>query len=189
MYDSPRCTNRRDSFATAAHRVVLCIAKFMVNHLAGRRQVAAIKVMGAIGISAVGVAGLVRDSWPAALPLPGINLHALFGAVLWITVVAKFCNANRGAAPLSGADVYALRRGLSHGVYLLLYVVFGFNQVVQIAATLWNNGTHGVAHAALVSAPENLRDYLAYGVCALLTIQGLAALQSHTLKRLVLPQP
>lgn len=149
---------------------------------------AAIRVVFAIGVGAIGAAGLVRDSWPGALLLPGINLHALFGALLWLAVVAEFYRANLGA-PLNGAGVYALRRGLSHDVYLLLYLVFGFSQALQIAAMLWNNEMHGAAHPAVVPSPENLRDYLAYGVCALLTIHGLAAVQSHALKRIAVPQP
>jgi cytochrome b561 len=161
---------------------------------------AAIKVVGsgagaagarrlllALSFCAIGIAGLLQDSWPGELPLPGINLHAIFGAMLWLTVVAQFCRSNLGGPPLRAAGVQQLCRRLSRRVYLLLYVLFGVSLLVRMAAILWNGGTQGASHPAILPTPENLRDYLAYGVFALLTIHALAAVQCHALKRLVAP--
>jgi cytochrome b561 len=138
----------------------------------------------ALPLCAVGAAGLLRDSWPAAQHLPSVNLHAIFGAMLWLTAVAQFCQANLGGAPLHADGVQQLCRRLSRRVYLLLYVLFGLSQLVRVAAILWNSGAQGALHPAIVSPPENLRDYLAYGVLALLTLHALAAAQCQALKRL-----
>lgn len=136
----------------------------------------------ALPICATGIAGLLRDSWPTALYLPA-GLHALFGAMLWLMVLAQFRRAHRCAFASSGAAVYALRRRLSRGVFLQLYILFGVSQILRIAVILWNRGQSSAAHMAILQPPENLRDYLAYGVFALLTIQALAVLlQRRALK-------
>ena len=136
-------------------------------------------------LCALGIAGLLRDSWPGAPLPPGVNLHAIFGAVLWLTVVTQFALASRTDPPLGAAGVHDLCRRLSRRVYLLLYVLFGASLIVRMAAIFWNSGAQGALHPATLPSPENLRDYLAYGVCALLTLHVLAAAQCHALKRLV----
>jgi hypothetical protein len=133
----------------------------------------------ALPICAIGVAGQLRDSWPTALYLP-TGLHALFGVMLWLMVLAQFRQAHRSA--LGPGAAYALCRGLSRGVFLQLYILFGVSQILRIAVILWNRGQSS-ARMAILQPPENLRDYLAYGVFALLTIQALAVLQRRALKR------
>ena len=133
----------------------------------------------ALPICAIGVAGQLRDSWPTALHLP-TGLHALFGVMLWLMVLAQFRQAHRSALGPSAA--YALCRRLARGVFLQLYILFGVSQILRIAVILWNRGQSS-AHMAILPPPENLRDYLAYGVFALLTIQALAVLQRRALKR------
>lgn len=136
-------------------------------------------------LCAVGIAGVLRDSWPGALFPPGVNLHAMFGAMLWLAVVAQFGHASLAGPPLGAAGVHELCRRLSRRIYLLLYVLFGVSQIVRMAAILWNSGAQGASHSATLTSPENLRDYLAYGVFALLTLHVLAAAQCQALKRLV----
>jgi hypothetical protein len=131
-------------------------------------------------ICAIGVAGQLRDSWPTALHLP-TGLHALFGVMLLLMVLAQFHRAHRSALGPSAA--YALCRRLSRGVFLQLYILFGVSQILRIAVILWNRGQSS-AHMAILLPPENLRDYLAYGVFALLSIQALAVvLQRRALER------
>ena len=174
--------------------MLLCVAKLLAVHPARQWHVAAIKVVEsgasaasarrlslAFSFCAIGMAGLLRDSWPGVLPLPGVNLHAIFGAMLWLMVVAQFCQASPGGPPLHAAGVHELCRRLSRRVYLLLYVLFGVSLLVRMAAALWNSGL--TSHPAILPAPENLRDYLAYGVFALVTIHALAAAQCHALRR------
>ena len=134
----------------------------------------------------VGIVGLVLDSWPRSDQAPWINLHAIFGLLLWIMVVAQFRQA-RSSSPVHGADFNSICRQSSRAVYFLLYILFGANQIIRYAVYLWNQGTFGATHPAIAQPPENLRDYLAYGIFALLTIRALTALHRHTLKRGALP--
>jgi cytochrome b561 len=172
--------------------------KVLAIHLARRWHVPAIEAVEsqaraararrlsfALPLYAIGIAGLLRDTWPGALYLPHVDLHAIFGVLLWILVVAQFRNASLASPALDGAAVHALGRGLSHRVYLLLYVLFGAGQLVRIAAIFWNSGTQGALHPAILMSPESLRDYLAYGVFALLTIHVLEALRCQALKRIM----
>ena len=138
----------------------------------------------ALPLCVVGIAGLLRDSWPGAPHLAGVNLHAIFGLMLWVMVVAQYRDANLGGVPLAAAGVHELRRRLSRRIYLSLYVLFGISLAVRLAAVFWN-GAQGASHPAMVAPPENLRDYLAYGVVALLTIHILAAAQCQTLRRVM----
>jgi hypothetical protein len=68
---------------------------------------------------------------------------------------------------------------------LLLYVLFAASQLMAVGVFWWNRGTLGALHPAVQQPPENLRDYLAYGICALLTIHVLAALQRRQLNAAV----
>jgi cytochrome b561 len=137
-------------------------------------------------VSTVGIVGLVHDSWPKSVQVQWLNLHAVFGLLLWIMVVAQFQQA-RSASLVHGADLHSNCRQSSRAVYFLLYIVFGANQIVRCAVFLWNRATIGAMHPAIVQPPENLRDYLAYGIVALLTIRALSALHRHMLKRAGLP--
>lgn len=77
-------------------------------------------------------------------------------------------------ADMHEAGMHELKRRLSRGVFLQLYILFGASQMLRIAVMLWNSGP-GASHPATLPPPENLRDYLAYGIVALLTIHALAA--------------
>ena len=137
----------------------------------------------ALLVCAVGIAGLLRDSWPGPVREPWIDLHAVFGILLWIMVVAQFQQRARVPSLTREANFDSSCRQLSRAVYLLLYVLFGADQIIRAGVPLWNGGTFGASHPAIVRPPENLRDYLAYGILALLTIRALAALQRRTLAR------
>jgi cytochrome b561 len=140
----------------------------------------------ALLVCSVGIVGLIHDSWPKSAQGPWINLHVVFGLLLWILVVAQFQHA-RSASLINGANLHSFCRQLSRAVYFLLYILFGANQIVRAGVFLWNRGTWGALHPAILQPPENLRDYLAYGIFALLTIRALAVLQSHMLKHGGLP--
>jgi cytochrome b561 len=140
----------------------------------------------AVLVCAVGIVGLVHDSWPKSVQAPWINLHAVFGLMLWIMVVAQFRQAYSGRL-VHGADYHSICRQSSRAVYFLLYILFGANQIIRFAVFLWNQGTIGAMHPAIVQPPENLRDYLAYGILALLTIRALTVLHGQSSKRGGLP--
>ena len=136
----------------------------------------------AVLVCTAGIVGLAHDSWPKSVQGSWVNLHAAFGLLLWIMVVAQFRQACFRSL-LHGADSRSICRQLSRAVYFLLYVLFGANQIIRFAVFLWNRGTWGAMHPAILQPPENLRDYLAYGIFALLTIRAMAALHRHMLKR------
>jgi hypothetical protein len=129
----------------------------------------------ALAVCAVGTASLLRDAWPKALNWPGIDLHAAFGVLLCLMVIAQFHAEHQRAIPTGGLRSHAFCRGLTRLVFLVLYALFGMNGLVHLAATLWNDGMRGGARPALLPPPESLRDYLAYGVVALLIIRVLEA--------------
>jgi cytochrome b561 len=97
-------------------------------------------------------------------------------------VIAKFQIRVRSVG-LQEADIRPFSRQLVRAVFLLLYVLFAASQLITLGVSWWNRGTLGALHPAVQLPPENLRDYLAYGVCALLAIHGLAALQRRRLRR------
>ena len=100
------------------------------------------------------------------------NFHALFGLLLWMMVIVKFRQRARSSNLVHAADFCRLSRELSRTVYLLLYAVFGADQIIRAAS-----------HPAIPWSPENLRDFLVYGIIALLTIRVLAALYRFPPKR------
>lgn len=153
----------------------------------GARAASARGLVYALPLYAIGIAGVLRDSWPGAPHLPGINLHVIFGVMLWLIVLAQYRDANLAGASLRAAGLRDLCRRLSGRIYLLLYVLFGISLLLRMAAVFWNSG-RGASHPAILTSPENLRDYLAYGVFALLTIRVLAAVQCQALKRVVASQ-
>jgi cytochrome b561 len=134
-------------------------------------------------VCAVGIAGLVRDSWPSPVQGHWINLHAAFGASLWALAVARFRQHAHTLGVPPELDFRRLCRQPSRTVYLVLYVVFGAEQVIRAGALLWNCKALGTVHHAVLQPPESLHDFLVYGIIALLTIRALAVLYTASLRR------
>jgi cytochrome b561 len=122
---------------------------------------------------AAGVAGVLQDSrhGPHAA---WIDFHVLFGLLLWLTVLVKFAERKNKSSATPAADLWEFRRHLARSVYLLLYVLFGVAQIIIAGSSLWNRG---VWHSATLDLSQPLREYLACGCLALLTIYLLAALE------------
>src|SRR5271163_3981667 len=119
----------------------------------------------ALLVCVAGIACLVRDSWPR--PIESINFHAVFGVLLWIMVVVKFHQRARSSSLADAEDFRLVSRQLSRSVYILLYVVFGAEQVIRAGAIFWNSVEFGASRPAIPQPPENLRDFLVYGIVAL----------------------
>lgn len=139
------------------------------------RSAGAHRMALALAACAVGTTSVLRDAWPKAMHWSFVDLHAVFGVLLCLMVVAQFHAANLRAVPLSGLILHAFCRGLTRLVFLMLYLLFGMHEMVHVVATLWNKGMYGNAHPAILQPPESLRDYLAYGVVALIIIRVLEA--------------
>jgi cytochrome b561 len=122
---------------------------------------------------AAGLAGVLQDSWhrPHAA---WIDFHILFGLLLWLTVLVQFAERKNKSSATPAADLWTFRRHLARSVYLLLYVLFGVSQLLIAGASLWNRG---IWQSAVLDLSQPLREYLACGVLALLTIYVLAALE------------
>ncbi len=114
-----------------------------------------------------GLLGLIHDSWPIPLGTTG-TLHALFGALLLIFVVARFYRHAHRTPRMLPADIRALSRHLSRTVYLLLYVLMFFDLIIGILC--------GTPHRAIYGPAVEFRSYLAYGFLALVAIRALSAL-------------
>jgi cytochrome b561 len=115
----------------------------------------------------VGILALTQDSWPIPL-LHGADLHALFGVLLWVAVVARFYRRLRQSPRMLPTDIRAFSRHLSRLVYLLLYVLMFIDLLI---GTL-----RGVLKHTVIGAAEDFQSFLGYGLVALITIHGLAAL-------------
>jgi hypothetical protein len=139
------------------------------------RSAGARRMAFALAVCAVGTASVLRDAWPRSMHWSFIDLHAGFGMLLCLMVVAQFHAENLRAVASSGLTLRAFCRGLTRLVFLELYVLFGVNELVHVAARQWNKGLHGSAPPAILQPPESLRDYLAYGVVALIIILVLEA--------------
>jgi cytochrome b561 len=122
----------------------------------------------ALLILVVGQLGLIQDSLPKPAPGSWMNLHAVFAALLWICIVARFYRRMRRTPAMLPAEVHALARELSRQVYLLLYVLMFTSLLIGLV--------HAVPEGARSGRAENFQSYLAGGIAALITIRALAAL-------------
>jgi cytochrome b561 len=113
-----------------------------------------------------------------------IDVPTLFGLLLWIMVIARFRARMKHSAEIRAADLRGLSRQLSRTVYLLLYLIIGAKQVINIVGFLRHGGTFdpGLAptpdcasHDCPTFAPTNdLKLMLIYGLIALIIIRVLA---------------
>lgn len=116
----------------------------------------------------VGIAGVLHDSMGS---VPGyMNLHAVFGVLLWVSVVARFHRRLHQSPPMLPIEIREFSRHLSRLVYLMLYVLMFISLTARAVACVWRTDC---------SAAPDLQGYLGYGVIALITIRGLATLYRH----------
>jgi cytochrome b561 len=137
-------------------------------------------------VVAVGVLGLLHDSWPKKTQAFWINIHALVGLTVWVLVLARFAWRCRNAPPPLPADVGNLVRrlsGLVHGsLYALLFVI----PIIGIVTFIWHGRAFdfglfrlnfGVrSNKAIFHPTEDIHGYLAYALFTLVGIHVLAAL-------------
>jgi cytochrome b561 len=84
------------------------------------------------------------------------NIHALFGSLLLVIVVARLLRDVRRFPPVRAADVRSLIRRLSRMVYLLLYLAAGLQQLIGRGSS------------------ADLQVILLYGLITLIVIRVLA---------------
>ena len=115
---------------------------------------------------AAGLLGLIHDSWAGSAAAASLHCHALFGALLCGSVMARLYFGVR--RPLRGPaiDIHVFSRRLSRQGYLVLYVLMFFSMAIDIL--------RGEPHRSMLRAAEDFRSYLACGCVALVTIHILA---------------
>ncbi len=134
----------------------------------------------------VGVLGLLHDSWPDKSQSFWINIHAVLGTLLWVTLFARFSYRLRHAPPLLPEGVGRLTRRWSNPVHIALYVLmfvipivgyvtfFYHGRVLDFGVLKINPGI--TKDRAIFHPTETLHQYLAYALFALAGLHALAAL-------------
>lgn len=151
------------------------------THNCGRRDTALYLGLGGV-IVLVGVLGLLPASWLPPLAESRFALHALFGLLLCGLIVVRFRSWLINFPPAGAADIHLFSRRLSRMVYLVLYLVTGAMEVVNIVSAL-QDGTHAARDLAILKPNPDGQAFLIWGLIALVSIRVLAY---WTWRRLVL---
>jgi cytochrome b561 len=146
------------------------------------RQVLALYWGMALLTVLVGVFGLVRDSWLAALTSRSC-VHALFGLLLAGLVIARFYWWLKHSPPAQKADIRRFSRQLSRLIYLVLYLIIGAKLIIGIVNFMWHGGildfgllldNDSAQDLGIYKSTADFRAILVCGLIALALIRGLA---------------
>jgi len=129
-----------------------CSSHSLRNTRTQENGLLALYVCGAIIVVVVGVLGLVKVSRPRQVIDSWIDIHALFGLLLFGLVIAQYEWGVKHSPRLLD-DIRELSRHLSRIVYLMLYAVIG----IRLGISLVNWGWHG-GSLALTLLDEGLRN-------------------------------
>jgi cytochrome b561 len=140
----------------------------------------------------VGVLGLMHDSWPKRTQAFWINIHALFGLLVWGLVIARFWWRSRHAPPTLPREIGELSRRLSAAVHWLLYALLFVIPIIGIVTFIWHGRVFdfglfqlnfGVrSNRAIFHPTEDIHGYLAYALFTLVGIHAAAALWHHFIR-------
>jgi cytochrome b561 len=104
------------------------------------------------------------------VPYPGL-VQALFGAAIWLYIVACFYRRLRRAPPMLPSDLYAFSRRLSRVVYAWLYALMFVRLTIGILCA--------APDRPLQIPLDDFQGYLASGVLAIVTIHALSCACRH----------
>lgn len=137
-------------------------------------------------IVAVGVLGLLHDSWPKGTQAFWINIHALVGLTVWVLIMARFVWRLTHKVPPLPPESGELSRRFSNPVHLLMYLLIFITPILGIVTFIWHGrvfdfGLFRVDFAvpksrAVFHPTEEVHGYLAYTLFTLIGIHVLAAL-------------
>lgn len=137
-----------------------------------RRRIVLQVIIGVIVVF-VGILGTLDHSRIRIVAASWVDIHALFGGLLFALIVARLQWCLESSPPAGAAEVRDLTRHLSRIVYLLLYLVIGTRVVV-------NTVNYFLAEAACRSQEcmsfqplGDLRATFAYGLGVLIAIRVL----------------
>jgi cytochrome b561 len=137
----------------------------------------------------VGVLGLLHDSWPKRTQAFWINMHAMLGLLLWLTLIARFWWRSRHTPPVLPSEVGNLLRRFSGPVHLTLYALMFITPIVGVVTFIWHGRIFdfGIFHLdfgvrsnrAVFRPTEDIHGYLAYALFALAGLHAAVALWHH----------
>jgi cytochrome b561 len=133
-------------------------------------------------VISVGVQGLVDNSWLRKLAESWINIHALFGILLGILVIARYEWIVRRSPPRLPSDIRELSRHLSRTVYLMLYLVIGISECLGTA-----NLAQGGSDTQAFDPRDDFQVFLASGLVALAIVRILAFIAWRRVRDVVGP--
>ena len=140
-------------------------------------------------VLAVGILGLMHDSWPKGTQSFWINVHALCGLVLWLVLLARIGWRLRHTPPPLPPDIGRLSRRFARPVHLALYALMFIIPIFGIVTFVWHGRVldlgmfeikFGIKKNPAVFRPtEDIHGYLAYALFTLAAGHALAALWHH----------
>lgn len=134
----------------------------------------------------VGVLGLLHDSWPDATQSLWINVHALLGILLWLTLIGRWVwRMQRPPPPLPpGTGWLSLR--LSSPVHWTLYALMFITPILGFITFTYHGRVFDLGlfrvdlgipkNKAVFHPTEDIHGYLAYALFGLAGLHALAAL-------------
>lgn len=126
-------------------------------------------VLLALGVVLV----LVPDSWLISVVKSKTAMQALFGLLLSSLIIVRFGWWVKYSPPVSVADIRLFSRRLSRMVYLVLYLIIGAQEIVNISGG--PRGQGGAAQDLWMLKPTS-QAFVVYGLIALVLIRVLAYL-------------
>jgi cytochrome b561 len=137
----------------------------------------------------VGILGLLHDSWPKRTQAFWINVHAMLGLLLWLTLIVRFWWRVRQPPPPLPSGVGELSRRLSVPVHMALYALMFVTPIIGVVTFIWHGRIFdfGIFHLdfgvrsnrAVFRPTEDIHGYLAYALFALAGLHAAAALWRH----------
>jgi cytochrome b561 len=143
-------------------------------------------------VVAVGVLGLLHDTWPKRTQAFWINLHAVIGLLLWLLLIARFWWRMRNPPPDLPAEIGVVSRRLSRTVHWSLYALIFITPILGVVTFIWHGRRfdfgvfqvdfHVAKNRTVFEPTEDLHGYLAYVIFAIATVHAMAALWHHFVK-------